>query len=380
VPDQPEDNLAPPVKIMRKRLNGVYRADAGFSGPTRRYVLIVALLVGMASVPTLAAITAGTNELADGKTDTMDIPVLPPVSPGPIRTGVGSPSGSPQALPPSGLPPNSPFVRPKPSVPPSGVKADKTRSGRARDKQSSGWHKIPKSSTPAPRRLDRHVPSPAKATGHATGGDGRAERAPRKTGGGSKASWKPTRDSLEDIAGLPAVPAEPEEPAIRPIRTDEDPCRNRRSEDRGRDSENRGGHSGERGGHSGEEDSGRRRARGKGRHEAQPHRIKQVIRSIVSDRSTGRSEQRRRSSVAERPHNARPASILERGYANNGYHGRRLIPGARTEGNQIANHSYRGSHRAGSMHHADDHTPAQRRSSRVGRHHAEPTEDLSGRW
>src|SRR5689334_3677752 len=36
----PEEPGGPPLKVLRKRLNGVYRAD-GFSGPTRRYVLIV---------------------------------------------------------------------------------------------------------------------------------------------------------------------------------------------------------------------------------------------------------------------------------------------------------------------------------------------------
>src|SRR3954453_13201741 len=86
---------------MRKRLNGVYRADTGFSGPTRRYVLIVALLVGLASVPTLAAITAGSSEIADGGTDPMDIPFLPPASPGPIQSRPDSRVGtSPYALPP----------------------------------------------------------------------------------------------------------------------------------------------------------------------------------------------------------------------------------------------------------------------------------------
>nr|WP_296069920.1 hypothetical protein [uncultured Actinoplanes sp.] len=235
----------------------------------------------------------------------------------------------------------------------------------------------------------------------------RDERAPRtQAPGGSKVRWKPTRDGLPGIPGLPTVP---DDPATRPTWTDGRPCRdgNAGEEDRGsadegrqrdvdseeedrgsadegrqrdRDSKEADRHSGERDGISGVEDTGHRRARGKGRHEAKPRRIQQVISSIVSDRSTDRSEHRRRSAVAERPQNARPASILERGYANNGYHGRRLIPEARTEENQIANHSYRGSHRAGSMHHADDHTPAQRRSSRVGRHHAEPTEDLSGRW
>src|SRR3954453_8913636 len=98
VPDQPDDDLVPPLKVMRKRLNGVYRADTGFSGPTRRYVLTVALLVGLASVPTLAAITAGSNELADGRTDTMDVPFLPPASPGPVRTSpIPLPSSSPSS-------------------------------------------------------------------------------------------------------------------------------------------------------------------------------------------------------------------------------------------------------------------------------------------
>ena len=84
--------------------------------------------------------------------------------------------------------------------------------------------------------------------------------------------------------------------------------------------------------------------------------------------------------MAERPHNIRPTRVLDRGLANNGHHGRGHIPEARSDDNQIANRSYRGSHRAGSLHHADDHTPAQQRSSRVGRHHAESTDDLSNRW
>lgn len=80
--------------------------------------------------------------------------------------------------------------------------------------------------------------------------------------------------------------------------------------------------------------------------------------------------------MTERPHNIRATRILERSYANTGgYHGRRLIPEARSEENQIANRSYRGAHRAGSLHHADDQTPEQRRSSRVGRHHADHAED-----
>ena len=83
--------------------------------------------------------------------------------------------------------------------------------------------------------------------------------------------------------------------------------------------------------------------------------------------------------MAERPHNIRPTSIIERSHAGNSSssHGRRLIPEARSEENH---RPYRGSHRAGSLHHADDQTPAQQRSSRVGRHHAESTEDATNRW
>jgi hypothetical protein len=81
--------------------------------------------------------------------------------------------------------------------------------------------------------------------------------------------------------------------------------------------------------------------------------------------------------VPERPHNIRAASILERSFAQGSLNARRLIPEARTDDNRGG--SYRGSHRAGSLHHAED-TQARLRSSRVGRHHAESSEDLTGRW
>ncbi|MDY7085948.1 MAG: hypothetical protein SYR96_12660 [Actinomycetota bacterium] len=84
--------------------------------------------------------------------------------------------------------------------------------------------------------------------------------------------------------------------------------------------------------------------------------------------------------MAERPNNIRPSSIIERSYANTGggHHGR-IVLQDRADENQ--NRSYRGSHRASSQHLADDRTTAeQRRSSRVGRHHAEHSEDLTGRW
>lgn len=84
--------------------------------------------------------------------------------------------------------------------------------------------------------------------------------------------------------------------------------------------------------------------------------------------------------MAERPHNIRPTAILERGNANSGNHANRMIPETRSEENQIAKRSYRGGHRADGTHHTDDQTAAQQRGSRVGRHHTEHSEDLSGRW
>jgi hypothetical protein len=87
--------------------------------------------------------------------------------------------------------------------------------------------------------------------------------------------------------------------------------------------------------------------------------------------------------VTERPANVRAASILQRSHTGNvtngNYNARRTIPQSRSEDNRITNRSYVGNHRAG-MHHADDQTPAQRRSSRVGKHHAETTDDMTGRW
>jgi hypothetical protein len=84
--------------------------------------------------------------------------------------------------------------------------------------------------------------------------------------------------------------------------------------------------------------------------------------------------------VTERQHNVRAASILERSYVNEDHDSQRHVTQNRTEDGMIANRSYVGSHRAGSLHLADDQTPARQRGSRGGRHQAEPTDELTGRW
>ncbi|WP_433372810.1 hypothetical protein ACQPZX_00540 [Actinoplanes sp. CA-142083] len=317
----PDEDLVPPLKVMRKRLNGVYRADTGFSGPTRRYVLIVALLVGLASAPTLAAITAGSSELADGGTDTMDVPFLPPALPGPVHpdSRVGA---SPPLLPP-------------------GVAGTALRAGRLLGEAGK-----------------RRVSSYPYGGKHAARGGGSAKKS------GSDKSSRPHRSSAAAFPALPGMPALPNLPSVpegsarpaRPASSALDPVDFAEGGDVINDL-------------SDIPDSG----------DLSPqHHQRRCARSTDKDRSPDRSEHSRRSPVAERPQNIRASRILERSYPAGSLNTRHLIPEARTEENQI-DRPYRGSHRAGSLHHADD-TPAQRRSSRVGRHHAEPTEDVTGRW
>ncbi|WP_030438408.1 hypothetical protein [Actinoplanes subtropicus] len=318
MPEQPDDDRVPPLKVMRKRLNGVYRADTGFSGPTRRYVLIVALLVGLASVPTLAAITAGSSEIADGGTDTMDIPFLPPASPGPIQSPPNARVGaSPYALPP-------------------GAGEAIARAGRLLG-EAGRRHPTTKIKRPS-------IPYAGK---HST---------PERDAARPKASPRPGRSpSMVAFPPLPGLPALPHLPTV----------------------------------------SGRSAPRK--HHDADPPADlptdppadaptdppadivdpAQLARSAfpdMSDEDHCSHHHRRRSVVPERPHNIRAASILERSYAQGSLNMRH----PRTDDNR-ADGSYRGSHRAGSRHHTDD-LQAELRSSRVGRHHAEPSEDLTGRW
>jgi len=327
VPEQPDEDRLPPLKVMRKRLNGVYRADSGFSGPTRRYALIVALLVGLASVPTLAAITAGSSEIAGGGTDTMDIPLLPPASPGPIRSSPGARVGA------------SPFT-----LPPGAAEAI-ARAGRL---LGEAGRRRPSSKTHRP--IIRYAGKHSARTPDESASDRR---------NGSPAPDEPAMVALPALPGMPALPRLPvvggrsapahshhhhhhADPALDPSTDVIDPSRLARAAFPDMSDDDR------------------------------------CSGDTFRHRSSDRSEHRRRSAVPERPHNIRAASILERSYAQSSLNARRLIPEARTDDNR-SDGSYRGSHRAGSLHHADD-TQAQLRSSRVGRHHAEPTEDVTGRW
>jgi hypothetical protein len=90
-------------------------------------------------------------------------------------------------------------------------------------------------------------------------------------------------------------------------------------------------------------------------------RTKQFIRSIVNHRSrtSGRSDSRR-SAVAERPQNLRPARPAE--HTHNDHSNQYEVSHA--DSPQTGARAYRGSHRAEHLHRTDD-----QRSSRVGGHH-----------
>ena len=82
--------------------------------------------------------------------------------------------------------------------------------------------------------------------------------------------------------------------------------------------------------------------------------------------------------MTERPKNIRATDSSY--YGNERYNSRRHISDGRGEENQIANLAYRGSHRADSLHHTEDQSDADRRNSRVGRHHADQPDDYADRW
>jgi hypothetical protein len=301
-------------------------------------------------VPTLAAITAGSSEIADGGTDTMDIPLLPPASPGPIQRPPGSRVGA------------SPFA------PPPGAAEAIARAGRLLGEAGRRRPSV-KIKDKNHKQIIRYAGKHAAQTPGESGSD---RPKARTHAGGSTAA--PSMVAFRALPGMPALPRLPAvggrsarpapgrphqhrhsyrqaNPSPEPSTDITDPSQLARSAFPDM---------------SDDDDS------------SSQQYADHCSRSTVSHRSSDRSEHRRRSVVPERPHNIRAASILERGYAQGNLNMRRLIPEARTDDNR-GDGSYRGSHRAGSLHHADD-TQAQLRSSRVGRHHAESSEDLTGRW
>ncbi len=183
-PEQP--GLVPPMRVMRRRLNGVYRAD-GFAGPTRRYILIVALLVALASLPTLAAITAGTATMDEGPTGAMDVPFLPQPSDGPVIRPTA--------------PTSAPSLGPLPggAADPAGTSPAPPATGPAAPPGADG----PSTATPPPARgqAQPQGTAPARPGGASSDGDGEAGRP--ESGG---------HDRPRPPASGPGTPSRPAEP------------------------------------------------------------------------------------------------------------------------------------------------------------------------
>ncbi|MEV8506843.1 hypothetical protein AB0368_18815 [Actinoplanes sp. NPDC051475] len=407
---QPNDEgLVPPIKVLRKRLNGVYSAE-GLTGPTRRYVLLVVMLVGLASLPTLAAITAGSNELAGGGSTVTDVPFIPPASTGPIQVPPSSAdSGSP-----------APPVRgqaQKRKIKPSGYAVSR-RSGAD---EGAGEHRpgLPVGVATTPSKPHRAVDSDesddgtggtesdAEGTGPDTGdedgvndpendgddsqsdddgdgwendgGWGRDDDSSDHDGGQDSGGQNDSDDSEEpDEPDQPGEPGDPESPPGKPVRppwcADRTQCSSRPSHhhrpDRSphkqcEDANHRAHWSHHRDGprrtvtvHI--EPTGRHGLKAtvtETRRAQQPKRLEE----IVSHRwaAPARSHISRRSAMTERPQNVKSAVGTGRTHNSHRHH---RAGDAR---------SYRGSHRA-----EETPTAAVLRSSRPGRHHA----DHTNRW
>ncbi|MEU8658169.1 hypothetical protein [Actinoplanes philippinensis] len=80
--------------------------------------------------------------------------------------------------------------------------------------------------------------------------------------------------------------------------------------------------------------------------------------------------------MAERPYNIRPSRIIEQSHTDGNLNMvRRLLTDANSEESRLSNRPYRGMHRAEHTNYPDEGAASYDRSTRVGRHHAEPNPD-----
>lgn len=345
MPEQPDGGLVPPVKVLRKRLNGVYRAD-GFSGPTRRYVLVVALLVGLASLPTLAAITAGTHELDRGTTGAMDVPFLPPASSGPVVPARPAPAPSAGVVHgQAGKRRTLSHRYGQSGVPASGATAAPGR-GRASSRNGDEGRRA-RSGRSAPPTEDAH------------GGAILRDRSPR-SGGGAVPPNKPTGPTDPDDEAPPL--------ARPPFCHERGKCGVRESWHHRPDwSRHR------------QCESATHRARWSLHREGRAgsvvvpivptgrHGVRATIREGQTPSLEPHFPHTRRSTVTERPSNVRPPRWGDR------THNSRRHEMSRWDDGHGFSQPYRGAHRA-------DDLAAHDRSSRMGRHHAARHHDRSGGW
>jgi hypothetical protein len=142
-----------------RRVPGVHRA-AGLAGPGRRYAVIVLLLAGLTSLPTLAAISAGSATIGD------------------VSAGAGGTTpfmAQPTEPPAVIVPPLKPPVGEAPLIPPRGQRAD-----------GSQHHAAPAATRPAPPVAD--LPPRRVTESGSAGEDGRGSGGSGSGGSGSGGS------------------------------------------------------------------------------------------------------------------------------------------------------------------------------------------------
>jgi hypothetical protein len=409
-----DDDFAPPPKVLRKRLNGVYREDHGFSGPTRRYVIMVALLVGLASVPTLAVLTTGSREIArQDRPGAMDVPFLPPPPTGPVTSPPSvTPSAGPSAPPPSSRP------APTRSVPRQKTDKDQTKQGygekrapASKKTRASGSRDVPAISHPAkprkfpaPKPVRKKKPPPAGRLPVVPG-------LPEVPAEHDDVSRPEQPSEIPTVPGLPSVPTEsapsPHAPSPEPPSTPESPASP--SPESPSTPESPASPSPESPARPDRPASPSPESPAVPESPATPspdspgspspdepdepdepdwrHCEAATLRDSSSRsrttqpaRSRDRSEPSRRSAVTERPHNIRAARILEQSYPERGLNMHRLLNQPRSEEDRLTNRPYRGQHRAEHTNHADDRdTSAWQRSTRVGRHHTQGADPYANR-
>ncbi|GGN80927.1 hypothetical protein GCM10010112_56900 [Actinoplanes lobatus] len=331
-----DDGYEPPLKVLRKRLNGVYREDLGFSGPTRRYLLMVALLVGLASLPTLAVLTAGRSEITGtNRPGAMDVPFLPPPASGPVRP----------------FPPPSVEAPIKPQT--DQGYGQSTRPGKSGTPSRPAASRHPSSpSSPASPNAARVFPPSAPRAGAVPSRVAVPARPARPKRVQPRRMARSAPGGIPTVPELPAVPAEDEVPkSSRPSLFPFVPGRATPSPRAAPDEPDRG---------SSDHD--------------EPPCPDHGSFTVHDSRSPDRPRHRRRSAMTDHNHNIRSSRILEQSYSGgNSSAVRRRLNDSNSEENRLANRPYRGQHRA-------EHTnyPEERRSdrsSRVGRHHAERAPD-----
>ncbi|BCJ43711.1 hypothetical protein GCM10010168_39800 [Actinoplanes ianthinogenes] len=375
-----DDGYAPPLKVLRKRLNGVYREDYGLSGPTRRYILMVALLVGLASIPTLAVITAGTSEIAGNKRNgAMDAPFLPPPATGPVR---------PSPTPKNHLGYDDPRRSPTLSGTPSPTHPGVSPSDRTGDSLPAvpGLPPVPADPPPSPSDVDAPadpdrdaVSRPAAPFPTVPGlpevpdEDWDAPLARRAPAAPADDLWNAPEFPRIPDTPEPAGSAEPGHPSDEAEPTDaedDEPSGSDRSSSDNPDSSDDADSSDGSwdADPPGDEPDQNSSYHDSSSHDSSHHECEAVLRSTVIDRRRSRSRSSRRSAVTERPH-VNAARVVAYNYGDS-RNVRRSMTQPRSDENRITNRPYRGHHRAEHTRH-DENTPARQRSSRVGRHHAD---------